>query len=197
MWDYLLGLRPDVALLQEVTAVPTRVTSEFALLLERATGRGGNLQRFGTAILARGQIGPPIQFTGPHDWVDDELKRFAGNMLARVVKPQKWQELKVVSVYSPAWPVDRARLQGLNVSPVKLTQNPDVWVADLVWACLRHQPPAPEDPWIVGGDFNLSETFELVAGRPARKQGIPRPDGGVGPDRIPSPFAGRPHTHLP
>jgi hypothetical protein len=114
----------------------------------------------------RGEIGPAIQMASPLAWVDAELQRFAGNVVAHVVKPDAWSELIAVSVYSPAWPVDRARLVGMDVSGVKLKQNRDVWVADLIWASLRHQWPAPEAPWIIGGDFNLSETFDLWRGGP-------------------------------
>ncbi len=88
------------------------------------------------------------------------------NILARVVKPDKGPKLNVVSVYSPAWPVNRKRLQGMDVSNVKLIQNADVWIADLLWASLRFKPPLKSDPWIIGGDFNLSETFDLWPGGP-------------------------------
>jgi hypothetical protein len=70
--------------------------------------------------------------------------------------------LNVVGVYSPAWPVDRARLAGVDVDPIKLTLDPDVWVADLLWASLRSRDLNPQDLWVVAGDFNLSETFDDV-----------------------------------
>jgi endonuclease/exonuclease/phosphatase family metal-dependent hydrolase len=165
-WDYFLENKPDVALLQEVAAIPVRVSEQFAFPSGPAMGRYGKPQKFSTAILVHGQVGPVIPIVGPLDWVNAELELFGGNLLARVVKPDKLQKLNVVSVHSPAWPVDRARLAGLDVSAVKLTQNPDVWVADLIWASLLHQPPAPHDPWIIAGDFNTSETFDLWPGGP-------------------------------
>ncbi|MDQ3115452.1 MAG: hypothetical protein M3Q86_02400 [Verrucomicrobiota bacterium] len=63
-----------------------------------------------------------------------------------------------MSVYSPAWPVDRSRLKGVDVSEVG--QNGKVWVSDLLWESLNHIQPGRDEAWIVGGDFNLSETFD-------------------------------------
>jgi len=68
--------------------------------------------------------------------------------------------LTAISVYSPAWPIDRKRLEGIDTSTVKLTQNPDVWLADLLWHCLSLRDLEGEGGWVVGGDFNLSETFD-------------------------------------
>jgi endonuclease/exonuclease/phosphatase family metal-dependent hydrolase len=59
--------------------------------------------------------------------------------------------------------VERARIAGVDVSSIKLTLNPDVWVADLLWASLR-SIDLHQDPWVVGGDFNLSETFDAWRG---------------------------------
>jgi hypothetical protein len=93
--------------------------------------------------------------------LNTELNRFAGNLVASEVRLEGGQLLKAVSVYSPAWPVARSRLTGIDVSSVRLTQNPDVWVADLLWAALRRSAPSEYDAWLVAGDFNLSETFDL------------------------------------
>ena len=68
--------------------------------------------------------------------------------------------LNVICVYSPAWPVDRGRLAGIDVSGVRLKQNRDVWVSDLLRAALSYMKLQPEEPWIVAGDFNLCETFD-------------------------------------
>jgi endonuclease/exonuclease/phosphatase family metal-dependent hydrolase len=47
----------------------------------------------------------------------------------------------------------------VDTSPVKLKLDPDVWVGDILWAGLKHQITS-DDPWLIGGDFNLSETFD-------------------------------------
>ena len=69
-------------------------------------------------------------------------------------------------MYSPAWPVDRTRLDGIDVSGVKLSQNPNVWVSDLLWAALNCQHPTLSAEWVIAGDFNASETFDQWRGGP-------------------------------
>jgi len=54
----------------------------------------------------------------------------------------------------------------MDVTTVRLPQNPDVWVTDLLWDALSLLRPRPDDPWIIGGDFNLSETFDDRASGP-------------------------------
>lgn len=165
-WTYLLDCSPDVALLQEVGTLPESVTREYACRAEFAAGPTGSAQKFRTVVLVRGSLGPQISLRGPADWVNDELDRFAGNLPAGQVTPDAGPTLNVVSVYSPAWPVDRARLAGIDVSAVRLTQNPDVWVSDLLWAALRERTLLPSDAWMVAGDFNASETFDSWGPRP-------------------------------
>jgi endonuclease/exonuclease/phosphatase family metal-dependent hydrolase len=98
--------------------------------------------------------------------VDAELDRFAGNLVGLELQPDCGPSLKAICVYSPAWPVDRKRLVGIDVTTVRLSQNPDVWVGDLLWAALSLKKPQPDDPWIVAGDFNLCETFDSWRGGP-------------------------------
>jgi len=46
---------------------------------------------------------------------------------------------------------------------VKLKQNPDVWVTELMWAALRNEQ-LDGVPWIVAGDLNSSITFDTLWG---------------------------------
>ena len=68
-----------------------------------------------------------------------------------------------MSVYSPAWPVNPIRLKDVDVSPVKLPQNPDVWGTELMWAALYNEQRG-EIPWAVAGDLNSSITFDTLWG---------------------------------
>jgi hypothetical protein len=163
LWDYLLELDPTVALLQEVGGLPSWVLDRFAFDLRPAVGRAGSLQRFSTALLVRGQMGDLIPLTGLYGLLDAELKRFAGNLVSRELFPDDGPALKTVSVYSPAWPIDSARLTGVDTRAVRLTTNPELWLTDLLWASLKHRSRQPTDHWIVAGDFNLSETFDQTS----------------------------------
>jgi hypothetical protein len=98
--------------------------------------------------------------------VDAELDRFAGNLVGLELQPDGGPSLKAICVYSPAWPLDRRRLVGIDVTTVRKSQNPDVWVVDLLWEALCLKNPQPDDPWIVAGNFNMCETFDSWKGGP-------------------------------
>lgn len=166
LWEYFEELAPDIAVLQEVAEVPARIREAYELRLATPVTQGGNQQRFQSALLVRGRIGEAVELTTELDWVNRELERFAAGLMSFRVEVAGGQAVTVVGVYSPAWPVDRSRLEGTDVSSVKLTQNPDVWVADLLVAALRHRAVEDSTPMIVAGDFNLSETFDHWKGGP-------------------------------
>lgn len=166
VWDYLLELAPDLALLQEVCGMPKHVESRYAVVQQYPVRKNGSPQQFTTAILVRGSVGNRITLQGPAPWVDGELQRFAGNLVSVELQPDHGPRLRIICVYSPAWPVDKRRLVGVDVTAVRLTQNRDVWVGDLLFAALSLNKPQPGDPWIIGGDFNLCETFDAWRGGP-------------------------------
>ena len=165
LWDYFAELSPDVALLQEVSAVPQTISREYDVRCRYAAGKTGLVQRFGTALLVRGTIGRELHLSSPRDWVRAELAHFGGNLLAYNVTLASGETLNIVSVYSPAWPVDRSRLEGVDVKPVKLVLNRNVWVADILFDALKHAN-IQSQRWLIGGDFNLCETFDLWRGGP-------------------------------
>lgn len=166
LWDYLTELSPDIALLQEVSAVPAELERKYDIRFRYASGKAGQSQRFGTALLVQGTIGDEIHLGSPYDWVRAELDRFSGNLLAYQITVASGEPLNAVNVYSPAWPVDRDRLEGLDVRPVKLTLNRDVWLTDLLFDALKHAAIQPRERWLIAGDFNLCETFDLWKGGP-------------------------------
>jgi exonuclease III len=166
LWDYFEELAPDMAVRQEVAGVPARVRETYELRLATPVTQGGNQQKFQSALLVRGRIGEAVELTTELDWVNRELERFAAGLMAFRVKVMDGRALTVIGVYSPAWPVDRARLEGIDVGSVKLEQNPEVWVTDLLVAALRSQTMDRSVPMIVAGDFNLSETFDRWKGGP-------------------------------
>ena len=55
------------------------------------------------------------------------------------------------------------QLTGIDTSGIRLRLNRDVWLADILLAAL---PAADGSEWVVGGDFNLSETFDAWPGGP-------------------------------
>lgn len=166
VWDYFLESNPDIALLQEVIEIPEHIKSSFATHKLRAMGKTGKPQIFSTAILTKGQFDGKLQLTAPEDWVAKELSHFEGNLVAKRIRLNEELALNVISVYNPAWYIDRKRLENIDTTKVHLSQNPDVWAADLLWASLNQMQPRATELWIIGGDFNLSETFDLWRGGP-------------------------------
>ena len=158
LWKLFLELQPDIALLQEIGSIPENVNKTFNVLSKLAARKTGTPQKFSTAILTRGEILKEISLQSEYDWVNSELDFFKGNFVSCIVKLPGKEPVNVISVYSPAWPVAKNRLKGIDVSLVKLKSNPDVWGTEILWAALKHM--ASDGNWIVGGDYNSSETFD-------------------------------------
>ncbi|MEE9224144.1 MAG: endonuclease/exonuclease/phosphatase family protein, partial [Thermoplasmata archaeon] len=116
VWRLLLEFRPDIVLLQEVQGIPEEISEEMAILSRVAIYKTGRPQRFSTAVLVDGKIIEEIKLKSEYDWVNDELSFFHGNFIACKVVLQNNERLNVVSVYSPAWPVNEERLKGIDVS---------------------------------------------------------------------------------
>lgn len=167
-WEYLLALKPDIALLQEVSGVPDAVKQTYQLRAHAAVGGKASVpQRFMNVMLIRGDIESRIILPAPHAWIQAELNHFAGNLSAYSVVLHNGQRLNVVNVHSPAWPINSDRLNDVDVSPVRLKhQRRKIWVADLLWASLRERSFADGENWVVAGDFNLCETFDSWRGGP-------------------------------
>jgi hypothetical protein len=140
LWEYFIEIAPDIAVLQEVTGIPRLVRDKYEVRAARPLTRNGTPQRFQSAILVRGTIGETVQLQSRLPWVNDELNRFAPNLLAHDVVIDDLPPLVVVAVYAPAWPVSRERLRDQDLGTVKLSQNPDVWVPDLLVDALKGAP---------------------------------------------------------
>jgi hypothetical protein len=127
-------------------------------LHQLAIGRTGRPQRFGSALLVRQGPLTEVALMSPLPWVNDELNRLGGFVVAGQASVLGAATV-VVSVHSPAWYLDRPRLGLVDVGDVRLTQNADVWGADLVLAAIRPLVAGSRQV-LVGGDFNLSTTFD-------------------------------------
>ena len=165
-WDLLVSLSPDVALLQEVSSVPDAVLASYQIHQHRPSSKSDGEQRFWTAVLVRGQVADEGRLTSHIPWIDADLARYAGNLLHCRVIADGHAPIHVVSVYSPAWPVPRSRLAGVDLTGVKLDLNRDLWVIDLLTAALREREHLATERWIIAGDFNTSETFDACKGGP-------------------------------
>ena len=133
----------------------TSITSHDLRLTKTASLSGFTLR-----ILVKGKITDGFSLSSAHEWVNRELRFFDGNLVACTVQLPDCEPLKVVSVYCPAWPVNKDRLTGIELGDVKSSRgNPDVWATDILWDALT-AALIENECWIVAGDFNSSETFD-------------------------------------
>jgi len=158
-WDYFAELSPDLGFLQEVNSIPESIEANYEVLYRKAKSKNGRPQQFGTAILAKNAVMEEQCYSTEWAWVNNELDNFSGYFVAALVRFRDGMTVNVMSVHSPAWPVDKQRLQDINVDGIKLTHSADVWGTELLWAILRSQDVLSSD-WIVAGDFNSSESFD-------------------------------------
>jgi len=160
-WKCLTDLNPDVALLQEVSSIPSALYDLFDIKFLKAINKNGKPQKFGNAILVHGKIFNELILTSEYDWVNQELKRFSGNLLSCKAQPIGSPSINIISVYSPAWPIDTSKYQDIDITTIKLKLNPKLWVTEILWSALKNVNVS-ESSWIVGGDLNCSETFDAT-----------------------------------
>ncbi len=118
VWNILSKYNPDIMLLQEVTDIPSYIKQSCKYEFRKAINKKGNLQKFGTAVLAKSENISTIKLISEFDWVDKELQFFEGNLVACTVIVTNEEPLNVISVYSPAWPISKERLINIDVSSV-------------------------------------------------------------------------------
>lgn len=166
LWDYLLELDPDVALLQDFGAVPEHVLQQYTHAPNTKALAGDGAPRHMTGVLFKGTGVADLPLPAPVDWVARELDTYGEFFAAKEVTLHSGITLKVLSVYSLAFPIDRARMKEIDTTGVQLAQSRDVWATELMWAALRSMRIVNEEPFIVAGDLNSSETFDLWPGGP-------------------------------
>jgi exonuclease III len=166
LWDYFLELNPDVALLQDFRTIPERVLRLYVHAQNAAVAETSRAPRFMTGVLIKGDDAGDLPLPAPTDWMARELDNWKEFFTAKAVTLHAGASLKVLSVYSPAFPIDRTRLEGIDTAGIQLTQSRDVWGTELLWAALKTMCIPAEEPFIAGGDLNSSETIDLWPGGP-------------------------------
>lgn len=151
-------------ILQEVSSIPQDLISEYSWLSKKARSKGGGEQIFSTVILSR--LGPLNGYllSSSKDWIKKELIFYLGNIMAGEITLPNINPIRIMSVYSPAWAINNQRLNGTDISSVKLTYNENLFCTELVWATLQEEVLNSSASWIVAGDFNSSSTFDYVRG---------------------------------
>lgn len=111
-------------------------------------------------MCVKGKVLEETALSSDYPWVDHELEFFKENLVSCRVQLTNRPPMTVISVYSPAWPIIAGRLKGGDVSHISTKTTGEVWCADVLWAALQHTI-TDHETWIVGGDFNSSETSDV------------------------------------
>jgi len=168
IWKHLQELSPDIMLLQEVSSFPNWIENNYIYEYEKSSTKNNTKQRFGNLLVHNGENRQEIELLTDLAWVNKEIKKFKGNLLSYNTKLNN-NTLNLISVYSPAWPLNINLLNQEQISSVKLTQNRELWLADLLWYALKCNINLSEY-YIIGGDFNLSTTFDSWGKNPRGNQ---------------------------
>lgn len=155
-WDLIFEFDPDLALISEANFVPTDLRG-FNFCSEVAMGHNRKPRRFRTGILTKGVIGPTIELVASQDWVNEGLRAFPGNFVARRITFPSWGVVNVVSAHMPSWYVPHPEFTSGDISDVILPGYDKISMSELLWAALQHSMERLDGDWIVGGDFNTSE----------------------------------------
>lgn len=164
VWDYLLEADPDVVLLQEVGGLSPSISERYHELSRFSVTAKGRPQKFKTTILTKLPVIEEVEVHTENSWVREQAAFFAGNIIAAKLQFQNQPPLHVINVYSPAWPIAREKWADFDASRLKLAANPDIWCTEILWDLLCHMMPLRPCQWIVGGDFNSSESFDFGPG---------------------------------
>lgn len=170
-WKAFLRMSADIAMLQEVYNIPQCVRDRYHVEYVKTRYFTGGCARFGSAVLARKpdwKIGAEATWRSGHDWVNRIQQTFPGWLVGRQVESASGDRCTAVSVHAPAFPVERWEgahalceiLDGVDVAPVKLQNNPTLYFTEILWSLLKGATIDKAASWIVAGDFNSSILFD-------------------------------------
>ncbi len=169
-WEYLLELGPDIALIQEVNDhIPEIIEETFDIKWDHPLKKEGGNQTFKTAILVKkgkARFVGKLILNSKLKWVNDKLERYRGCLFGWMVEIDGNKRMNVISVHSPAWSLNESwEKQGnspsdMEVMQIRLeAQKEKVFATEILWNTLDNTKQDSET-WVVGGDFNSSETFD-------------------------------------
>jgi exonuclease III len=161
-WDYLLELDPDIALLQDFRTIPDRVIGVYATAPDiTSAGEPGKAPIYFAEVLAKGTVSRRLDLPAPEEWIKRELEAYRDFFTARLVTLDSGLHLTAMSVYSPAFALDTPRLDGIDTSSIRLAQHTKIFGTELLWATLATMRIRSDERFVIAGDFNSSETFDV------------------------------------
>ena len=168
-WSIINDMQADILCLQEVNSLPNDFDSQYSILSRNALTKEENIQKFCTVIAVKGKINKEIHLRSNLKSINKALKLFNGNLIACEITTQSGMPINVLSVYSPAWPLD-GWLLDKDRDKIILNDDNKVWLTELLWDSLKQS--YNNNQWIIAGDLNASTTFDLSKHMPHGNQEI-------------------------
>jgi len=165
-FHYLKKINADVLLLQEVVALPLWIKENFTVFESRCVTKNMTPQRFNNVIAVKGGSYKFWSLVSEYSWVNQIKQKMSGN-LQTVTITLGGQQLNIINLHSPAWKLPNEGLSEYVYQTIKLRQHPDIYLTEILFDLLKSQSQF-ENPTIVAGDFNSSETFDWMWGTTPR-----------------------------
>ena len=156
LWQTVQREDADIVLLQEVTGIPGWIRHQYQCHVISPRHFEGENARFSSAVLSKGLINAKPYLESEFEWVNKIYSERHGWIVGCEITLDRGERFRVVAVYSPPFPIPREHWTDVDVSGIKLTNNPDLWFTEILWALLRSAGISDDSNWIVGGDFNSS-----------------------------------------
>ena len=160
LWEMVQREDSDIVLLQEVTGIPGWLRNRYQCHLMSPRYFGGHNAPFSSAVLAKGAIDATPYLESELEWVNKIYAERYGWIVGCEITLGSGKRFRGVTVHSPAFPIPRDQWADVDVSDIKLTNNPDLWFTEILWVLLRAASISDDTNWIVGGDFNSSVKFD-------------------------------------
>jgi endonuclease/exonuclease/phosphatase family metal-dependent hydrolase len=155
LWDVLMGLQPDVAILQEVRP-PQRAYGGHLHL--NPTRRG-----WGTAVWSGEEFSSLGEVpAGDAVELERELSAVRGYVASAEIEAPT-ASLTVVSVHAYPARVPDEYLEELDLTDLIVAPATAVWPGDILWRLTRGLPTSGRSA-ILGGDWNTARLFDEVYG---------------------------------
>lgn len=164
-WRWVIeALQPDILLCQECVP-PDWVKAERNVVWDEAYP--DSKQPWGTGIVTNLPC-KRARIDALDDWLGKLPPAVPGKHRSFIYRADGWVaaaklempqigETLVASIHNPAFAIEQPRLEGVDITPMRLKLNKDLWLLDVLFHYLR---PLLGSRLLVGGDFNYSRLLD-------------------------------------
>lgn len=161
LWNIVRLADPDIALLQELSSVPSWIRDRYHVYIVAPMFFYGRAAKFNNAVLSKWPIQAEPFLSSSLDFVNSIHSKQYGWLLECQIEKSPSELFRVVCVHSPFWAIPKENLKNCDISAIKLPQKQDLWYTELLWSLLKDSMKDKNWNWIVGGDFNSSVLFDI------------------------------------